>query len=278
MGLFHAVFLGIIQGLTEFLPISSSGHLVLFQYLFGIKEPEIFFDVAVHMGTLMAVCIFFSRELKGIARVLFSVSTWSGGDENFWQPFIKKPEMRLLTLIIVGTIPTGVIGLAFRSAADTIFSSVRLVGGMLLVTGLILWFTRGLKKGGRNTGEMTLWDGLTVGLMQGVAVLPGISRSGATIGIALLRGLDREAAACYSFLLSIPAILGAMTLELYQARGSVSPAMAPVLLGACAAGLVGYGALKVLVHILKKGELYVFAPYCWLVGAIAIGWSFLWGC
>lgn len=274
MGLFHALVLSVIQGVTEFLPVSSSGHLVLFQSLFGIKEPELFFDVALHVGTLVAVCVFFSKDIKEIAVVLFSVSTWSAGEAGLWQRLRQKPEMRLLSLILVGTIPTVFLGLVFRPMAEMVFSSVRVVGIMLLVTGLLLWFTRGLGKEGRNAAQLTIWDAVGVGLMQGLAILPGISRSGATIAMAMFKGLNRETAARYSFLLSIPAILGAMVLELDEARVSGFPPLGPVLLGACVAAVVGYTALKVLIHLVKRGDLYTFAPYCWFLGLIAIVWSF----
>jgi undecaprenyl-diphosphatase len=274
MALLHAVVLGVIQGLTEFLPVSSSGHLVVFQSLFGIKEPEIFFDIAVHVGTLLAVCLFFSKDLKEIARALFSPSTWSFRQVGLWQQLVQTPEIRLLSFIIVGTIPTAFLGLAFRPIAEAAFSSVRLVGVTLLVTGLMLWFTRGLRAEGRNAAQITLWDALCVGLMQGIAILPGISRSGATIAMALFRGLNRETAARYSFLLSIPAIVGAAALELNQAGSSALPPLGTVLLGASVAAVVGYGALSVLMVFVRRGALHGFAPYCWFVGLVAIVWSF----
>lgn len=274
MALFHAVVLGVIQGVTEFLPISSSGHLVIFQSLFGIKEPQIFFDIALHVGTLAVVCVFFSKDLKEIAGAVFSVSTWFAGKGGLGQRLSQLPEIRLLSLIIVGTIPTALLGLAFRPIADVVFSSVWLVGITLLVTGLLLWFTRGLKTQGRNAAQLTLSDALCVGLMQGLAILPGISRSGATIAMALFKGLNPETAARYSFLLSIPAILGAMALELGAGRASALPPPGSVLLGACVAAVAGYGALTVLILLVKRGNLYAFAPYCWLLGLVAIVSSF----
>ncbi len=274
MTLFAAVVLGFIQGVTEFLPVSSSGHLVIFQALFGMKEPEIFFDVALHVGTLAAVCVIFSKDLKEIACALFSASTWSAGNVGLWQQLYGRSEIRLLILIIVGTIPTGLIGLTLRPIAGMIFSSTRTVGITLLATGLLLWFTRGLKGKGRDAAQLTFWDALCVGLVQGVAILPGISRSGATIAVALFKGLSRETAARYSFLLSIPAILGAMSLELAEVCAGVMPPLGPVLLGACVAAVAGYAALKVLIMFVRKGNLYVFAPYCWLLGLVTIVLSF----
>ena len=270
----YAAVLGIIQGLTEFLPVSSSGHLVLFQDLFGLRHPEIFFDVSVHVGTLAAICVFFFKDLKEIATTLLSVSTWSIREDSFWRNLCYKPEIRLFGLILVGTVPTAFIGLLFRPVAAKVFSSVQIVGVMLLVTGLLLWLTRKLRRGGRDTTQLTIRDALFIGMMQGVALLPGFSRSGATIATGLFRGIDRETAARYSFLLSIPAILGAMVLELDDALASGFPPARIVLPGAFMAAVVGYGALRVLIHVVKKGDLHAFAPYCWLLGVAAIARSF----
>ena len=274
IGIRYAVVLGVIQGLTEFLPVSSSGHLVLFQNLFGLKEPEIFFDVSLHVGTLAAICVFFFKDLREIATTLFSVSTWSAREGSVWKRLCRKPEIRLFGLILVGTLPTGFLGLLFRPMAAKAFSSILVVGTMLLVTGMLLWLTRGLKRGGRNAAQLTILDALFIGTIQGLAILPGISRSGSTIAMGLFRGIDRETAARYSFLLSIPAILGAMALEMGEAVASGFPPMRVVLLGSFIAAVVGYGSLRILVHLVKKGDLHAFAPYCWLLGGVAIAISF----
>jgi undecaprenyl-diphosphatase len=270
MEVHDAALLGVIQGLTEFLPVSSSGHLVLFQNLFGLTEPEIYFDIAVHVGTLVAICAFFYKDLKEIAAALFSASTWNARKGGFGELLAQKPELKLFLLILAGTLPTAIIGFLLRPIAPKIFSSVQLVGIMLLVTGLLLWLTRRLKKGGRSQAQITVWDALCIGVVQGLAIFPGISRSGATIAVGLFRGLDRETAARYSFLLSIPAILGAMVLELGQTPVSDSPPVGVVLLGALIAAAVGYVALTILVHLVKKGDLYYFAPYCWVLGLVTV--------
>lgn len=270
MEIHYAALLGVIQGLTEFLPVSSSGHLVLFQNLFGLREPEIFFDVSIHVGTLIAICVFFFKDLREIAATLFSVSTWSVSEGGLWESLCEKREMRLLGLIFVGTMPTVLLGLLVRPVVEEVFSSVQIVGVMLFITGLLLWLTRRLKREGRDVSQFTIWDALCIGTIQGVAILPGISRSGATIAVGLFRGLDRETAARYSFLLSIPAILGAMTLELGGAMATEFPPVRAVLLGTFTAAVVGYAALKVLINIVKKGDLHVFAPYCWLLGVVIV--------
>ena len=266
----HAAVLGVVQGLTEFLPVSSSGHLVLFQNLFGLREPEIFFDVSLHVGTLIAICVFFFKDLKAMGSALFSSSTWRRKNAGLWQSLCREQETRLLGLILVGTIPTVLIGLIIRPMAEKIFSSVLIVGAMLIVTGLLLWFTRGINKGARDATQLTIRDALLIGTIQGAAILPGISRSGATIAMGLFTGLGRETAARYSFLLSIPAIVGAMVLELNEGLAAGFPPVKTVLLGTCVAAVVGYVALSVLIHLVKKGSLYAFAPYCWFIGVAVI--------
>lgn len=277
MDFYHALTLGIVQGLTEFLPISSSGHLVLFQALLGLEEPELLFDIAVHVGTLVAVCLFYFRDIKRVVRMLFSKSVWSDNGGGFGKQIKKTPEIRLFFLIIVGTIPTVCLGLAFRPIADTLFSSIRIVGFMLVITGLVLWLTRRTPATGRRTGELTLRDALYIGVVQGLAILPGISRSGSTIAIGLLRGINRETAARYSFLLSIPAILGALVLGCFDISGATAHRQATGIMvgGALVAFVVGYLALRILVYMIQKGRFFIFAPYCWLLGTLCVIYSFM---
>jgi undecaprenyl-diphosphatase len=270
MELRYAAVLGVIQGLTEFLPVSSSGHLVLFQNLFGFTEPEIFFDVSLHVGTLIAICVFFFKDLKELFSALFSRATWRRKDVGLWESLCRQKETRFLGLIFVGTIPTVIIGLIIRPVAERLFSSLLVVGGMLLLTGLILWLTRRVSKEGRDETQLTIRDALCIGAIQGAAILPGLSRSGATIAMGLFAGLGRETAARYSFLLSIPAIMGAMVLELHAGLAAGFPPVKTVLVGVAVAAVVGYVALSVLIRLVKKGNLYAFAPYCWLLGLSAI--------
>jgi undecaprenyl-diphosphatase len=271
----EAIILGIIQGLTEFLPVSSSGHLVLFQQLFGLKEAELFFDVCVHLGTLLAVIVVFHREIQNIIGALWRLISSAGQKETILQQVESDPDLKMALLIIIGSIPTVVLGRMFHGIADQLFSSSFFTGLMLLVTGLLLWLTRRAKPGDRGTGieGFSRTKAFIIGLVQGLAIIPGISRSGSTISIGLLLGIDRETAARYSFLLSIPAIVGAGALSLKDGLSQTDPAIRLSLLGAAAAALVGYGALKVLLSVVKKGHLYVFAPYCWLVGILAIVFS-----
>ena len=271
----EAIILGIIQGLTEFLPVSSSGHLVLFQQLFGLKEAELFFDVCVHLGTLVAVIVVFHREIQNIITALLRLVSLAGQKKTILQQVESDPELKMALLIVIGSIPTAVLGLMFQSIADRLFSSSFFTGLMLMVTGLILWFTRRLKPDNKGAGidSFSKTKAFIIGIVQGLAIIPGISRSGSTISIGLLLGIDREVAARYSFLLSIPAIVGAGALSLKDGLSQTDPALRLALMGAAAAALVGYGALKVLLGMVKKGRLYVFAPYCWLIGILAILFS-----
>lgn len=269
MDIISSIFLGIVQGLTEFLPISSSGHLVLFQNLLGFREPELLLDCSLHLGTLLAVCIYLRSELK---LMLFEI--WKslidlikvGGIKR---SFDGKPHAFLAIMVLMGTLPTLLIGLLFRSSIENLFGSVTAVGIMLLATGLILAITRLLPEGYGKRNELTLLVALAVGAAQGLALLPGISRSGATIVSGLVCGLKRDMAARFSFLLAIPAITGATLVQLNaEAIGQVG--LLPLTAGFIAAALVGLIALKILMGIVRKGKLFYFAPYCWALGLFII--------
>ena len=270
MSPFEAILLGVVQGLTEFLPISSSGHLVLFQHLLGFRQPEILFDVCLHVGTLAAICVVFFKEIKQMLVTLLLLPARSRAAGGLKKLYMTDEAVRMAALICFGSLPTALLGLLFHPFVDRLFASVAMVGVMLLVTGCMLWLTRRLDQPGRALMGLTVKDALLVGLVQGLAILPGISRSGATISAALFAGVDRETAGRYSFLLSIPAILGALVLE---ADASISQATIPpevMLIGAAVAAGIGYAALKILLFVVKRGKLHRFAPYCWLVGATAL--------
>ncbi|QTA88492.1 undecaprenyl-diphosphate phosphatase [Desulfonema magnum] len=267
----QAIVLGIIQGLTEFLPISSSGHLVLSQHLFGLKEPELFFDISVHAGTLIAVIIYFWKEIQAIIVSLIRFVGLLLKRKVFLDYIWEDADVKLALLIIIGSVPTAFIGLLFREVADQLFSSVFIVGAALIVTGLLLWGTRGMQKEGESVASFSVKDALIIGAIQGLAIIPGISRSGSTIAAGLFLRLNRETAARYSFLLSIPAIIGAEILSLKDVTAQQLDMM--TLLGTVMAGAVGYCALTLLVYIVKKGQLHIFSPYCWVIGIVALIWG-----
>lgn len=270
----QAVILGVVQGLTEFLPVSSSGHLVLFQRLFGLREAELIFDVSVHMGTLAAVVVFFRREIAGLLTALGRLAAALTRRETSPGEALADPEIRLAALIVAGSVPTAIIGLVFHGMAERIFNSTVLVGCMLLVTGTLLWATGRLKREGREAAAFTFPSALVIGVAQGLAILPGISRSGSTIATGLFLGLDGPTAARYSFLLSIPAIVGAQILSLTDMGGGAPP-VGIILAGALSAAVVGYAALALLVFIVDRGRMHLFAPYCWIVGAVTLGLNLL---
>lgn len=259
------MLLGLIQGLTEFLPVSSSGHLVVAQHLFGMAEPQLLLDVMLHLGTLLAVVVVFRKDLAGILYGMRQGLTGARTEEPVYDDYI-----RLLRLIVIATLPTAVIGLIFKQYAETIFGSPRFVGGAFLVTGAILWLSRLARSATKQIPQVTPAIALLVGLSQGLAIMPGISRSGTTISVALLLGLDRGLAARFSFLMAIPAILGAAVLELRHAS-AVSAEVWPIILsGMVVAALSGYIAVKILLRIVVAGNFSSFAYYCWAAGAATL--------
>jgi undecaprenyl-diphosphatase len=262
----EAIVLGIVQGLTEFLPVSSSGHLVLFQNLFGLKEPALLFDICMHVGTLTAVIIVFYRELLDILWALFQIPgklKLTGGLMRLCE---VDESVRMALLIVVGSIPTAVIGLLFKEIINQLFGSITVVGLMLLVTGSLLWLTQNMKNTGRPVRKTTLKDALLIGIAQGLAIIPGVSRSGATISTALFLGVDRKLASRYSFLLSIPAIFGALLVGLDTPELQTTIPISTIVAGSVVSAIVGWIALVILLRIVKRGRLHTIAPYCWLVG------------
>ena len=268
MELIQGIVLGVIQGLTEFLPVSSSGHLVLGQHLFGITEPALFFDVSLHVGTLCSVLIVFRHDIKKMVLAVWHVITAATG-KSVPQTGPDDDSLKLLVLIIAGSIPTGLIGLGLKQM-EHIFSSLPLVGSMLLVTGLLLWATRKLDRKSVGVKDFSWIRAFGIGIAQGLAVLPGISRSGTTIAVGLFLGLDRRTAARFSFLLSIPAIIGAELLSARDLFSGQARLDAATLLGSLTAFVVGYAALRVLLKIVHQGRFYLFAPYCFTIGGLTL--------
>lgn len=262
-----AAFLGVVQGATEFLPVSSSAHLVIFQDLLGLTEPELLLDVTLHAATLLAILILYRKDLAqmGLQFLLALNDLWSGRPvTSIWR---AHTHFRLAVYLLAGTVPAGLAGLLFRKPLEIFFGSPAAASAMLLVTGTALFLTRLRTSQGRTLDALTLRDSLWIGAAQSVALLPGISRSGATIAAGIFCGLDRDLAARFSFLLSIPAIVGANVLELEELLSNPSgPNALSLFSGALAAFLSGYGALKLLVRIVHRGSLSLFSYYCWAVG------------
>ena len=261
----HAFILGVLQGLTEFLPVSSSGHLVLGQSILGLKEPELFFDVLLHVGTLAAVLIFYGKDLWRIVRGW--CASLAGGDSN-------KGAARTGWLLILGSVPAGLAGVFLGGLVEQMFASPKLAACALLATGGILCLGEPREGAGRGEAEMTAKDALIIGVFQAFAIIPGISRSGATIAAALMRGVAREQAARFSFLLSVPAIAGAFALKMKDLEGPLGEKLLPYAVGALAAAVVGAVALGWLIRLVRGGNLARFRYYCWGAGALALLYLF----
>ncbi len=263
MTLAQATILGILQGLTEFLPVSSSGHLVIMQHYLGLRHPLLLFNVVLHTGTLAAVFFYFRKDIFGIVLSLARFTQKEPG---------QVLQRKLFYLILLGSVPIALVGGLLRSRIENLFTNIPLTSFFLLVTGTLLWASERAARSDKGIKKVGILDALFIGIMQAAAILPGISRSGATISAGLFRGTSKEFAFRYSFLLSIPAILGALFIETKDAvlEKSLPHQLLPWLTGALAAFLVGYFALIVLRKALLGRRLYWFSYYCWIVGGISL--------
>lgn len=261
MSPWEGIILGVIQGLTEFLPVSSSGHLVIAQsFIKGFRQPGVLFDVMLHFGTLLAVIFFLRRDVYEIIKAIVPKQLNNG------ELTLISIRRKTALLIMVGTIFTSIIGFALKDKVHILFESVDVVAFMLLVTGLLLFFSDKIKNTEKFEKDMTITDSIIIGIVQGIALVPGISRSGSTIAFGIFRKLDRETAARFSFLLSIPAVIGAMILELRHIVFVPSSDLIIYIAATIAAILTGFLSLKILFLIIKKRGLSIFAYYCWFVG------------
>jgi len=252
MDIWQALILGIVQGITEWLPISSSGHLVIVQSLFGLLQP-VAFDLALHLGSLLVVLLVFWKD---ITELVVGVFRW------------QREKLLLLLFLIIGTIPIAIIGYFFNDWVTQAFSDVRVVGFGLLFTAVLLFFSRyPLKK----EKKLSWGRAAIIGLFQGVAILPGVSRSGSTIASGMFLGVKKEEVARFSFLLFIPAILGATVLQMHHlAELENLPAVG---LGVLASVVVGWLSLRLLLYIIKKDNFFWFSAYCAVVGLLVLGFS-----
>jgi undecaprenyl-diphosphatase len=262
MTLWQAIALGVLQGITEFLPVSSSGHLVLLERLFGLQHEQLAIVVFLHFGTLLSILVVFRNDIVE----MFSV------------------QRRLIGLILLGSVPAALVGFGFHRLIEESFSHLFVVGVCLLITGLLLTLAERARQILRSSlgelertdmSKMRALDALLIGVAQAVAVLPGLSRSGSTIAAALLCGLKREAAASFSFLLAIPALGGATALELKRvlAAGTLPVDTMTLVVGVATAFVTGVVALKILISVLQRRRLLIFAGYCFIVGASVVVWD-----
>ena len=268
MNILQALCLGVLQGITEFLPVSSSGHLVLAQHLLGFRESQLFFDVAVHAGTLMAVFVVFRAVLLRILKDCLGLFSHPPPSKFLSGATDQSEGVKLAAMIVVGSVPTAMIGLLLRDTFERLFTSPAMVGLGLWVTGAFLIGSRWSRQQREDLDTPRVLDALAIGLAQGAAISPGLSRSGVTITVGLLLGLRSDLAFSFSFLLSIPAILGALVIEAYHVGGN-HPGWGVVAAGFFSAFLVGWAALLLLRSLVARGKLFYFAPYCFAVGIIA---------
>ena len=259
-----AIILGILQGITEWLPISSSGHLAIFQFYFE-EEPPILFDIILHIGSL---CVIFYIMRDEIKRVLDSVPSFFSNYRNYTN---LKGEQRLIGLVIVASIPTAIIGFTFDSTViGDFYSEMHLVGGCLMFTGILVWLSKDYS-GDKQIDDFPIKNALIVGFFQGLAILPGVSRSGSTIAISKMLGMEPVKAARFSFLLFIPAITGATILKIQDIDETISEVgTLSLMLGFLSSVITSYFSINILLNLIKKQQFHYFTPYCILLGFLLI--------
>ena len=256
MYLLESILLGILQGIAEWLPISSTGHLRLAEHFLGLNLP-LLFDLSLHIGTLIPVLFFFRRDVKDTISALAHLD-------------FKSENGQLIVPLAIGTVATGIIGLVFVDAVESLSHNILSIAIALLIGGTLLYAS---KAGREKTDRVSIWNALIFGLAQGAAILPGLTRSGTTIAVALLVGTKREKAFKFSFLLSIPTIIAAQGLTLYKQRDTLALTgfgATEVIIGATIAMIIGYLAVRLVRKIIMEKKFHWFALYCWLLGAAVI--------
>lgn len=268
MDIIQAIIIGLVQGLTEFLPVSSSAHLIFAQQALGVADVGLAFDVLLHVGTLVAVIVYFFNDIVNMIKG-FLLSLVDLKDGNFIEELKKDPYKKLAWLTILATIPIGIVGVLFNDIVESMFMGLTVPAFLLLITGCLLYVSQRMNSGRIDVRNISLKEALIMGCGQALAILPGLSRSGTTIAAGLFAGLDKEFAAKFSFILSIPAILGAAVFQLKDLSGG------SIEIGACIAGFIvaaisGYLAISFLLKIVREKSLDIFAYYCWIVGIIVL--------
>jgi undecaprenyl-diphosphatase len=254
--LWEAVVLGVVQGATEFLPVSSSGHLIMVQALLGIEDSGVVFEVAVHLATLVSILLVYRMRVADLLKGAVARD---------------RDALRYIGLLAVATVPAGVVGVLWKDAIEALFETPVAPGIALLVTGAFLWSSRGPI--GSAKGTLPGWGAaLLIGVAQAFALVPGISRSGATVVAALWLGIEAREAAAFSFLMAVPAIAGAAVLQVPDLSGVTGPGWGVLLLGGVTAGVVGVLAIRTFVAVLARCSFHLFAPYCWVVGALFLAY------
>ena len=289
MSLLQAILMGLIQGLTEFLPVSSSGHLALFKILFGVEtDTGILFDVLLHVGTLAAICVVYYKDIwrlivegccivrDAAVNVVIFFRNQINKESQGYRRIVCNSYRKFVMLVIVSTIPTGIIGFMGKDVVEMASEILIVPGICLIVTGVLLIIADRIKDGDKLPKSVTYTNAFGVGIAQGIATLPGLSRSGTTITACLLSGYQRNFAVKYSFIMSIPAILGALVLELTDLKGLqvTAPDVACYVVGMLVAAVVGYICIKTMLVIVRKKKFTGFAIYCFIVGVLSIAGYF----
>ena len=275
MDIISAMIVGLVQGLTEFLPVSSSAHLIFIQHLLGLSDASVGFDVLLHVGTLVAVFVYFFKDIVLMIYAFF-LSLGDLFKVKFLEGIKEEPYKKLAWLVIIATIPVGVVGLLFNDAVTAMFTGITIPAFFLLITGVLLYVSQRMNNGGIDQSNIGLKEAIIMGCGQAIAIMPGLSRSGTTIAAGLFSDLDKEFAARFSFLLSIPAILGAALVQIKDI-GAVDANIGAYIAGFIVAAISGYFAIKFLLKLIQEKSLDVFAYYCWIVGAIILIGSFALG-
>ena len=276
MSYFQAILLGLIQGLTEFLPVSSSGHLALLQHFFGVKADEVLlFTVMLHVGTLVSVFIMYHKDIweliKELGLTIKDLCTGKG------LRLAERPVRKLGVMMIVATIPTAIIGFAFNDFFESLYSRILFIGIGFLITGTEMYIAEKIGSNTREIDKMTFGNAILVGVMQGIAIYPGISRSGSTLVGGLAGGLKREFAIRFAFLISIPSILGSALLEGKDAleAGIDTSVLGPIAVGMVIAAISGVLAIKAMIKVVSDKKLKYFSYYVWALGALVIIYSLI---
>jgi undecaprenyl-diphosphatase len=285
MSLLQSIIMGLIQGLTEFLPVSSSGHLAIFQTIFHVNtDTGLLFDVLLHMGTLIAIFAVYYKDIwemikEGIAIVIdicvnlgIFVSNLFSRDKKEYRSMVDTSYRKFVILILISTIPTGIIGILASDLIEAASQTLIVPGTCLIITGILLFISDRLPNGERTPKTTSYGQSLFIGITQGFATLPGLSRSGTTITACLLCGFDRKYAVKYSFIMSIPAVLGAAVLELKDiSAADLAPnVIQNYVVGMVVAAVVGYICIKTMLVIVRQKKFTIFALYCLIVGVVAL--------
>ena len=289
MSLLQAIIMGIIQGATEFLPVSSSGHLALFKILFHVNtDTGLMFDVMLHLGTLIAIFAVYYKDIirmvveafKIIRDVFINIVRFFrnkfGKEENEYLKIVTNGYRKFVLLVIVSTIPTGIIGLVASDFVEMASEILLIPGICLIITSILLFISDRIQGGTKGPKNVSYTNGFIIGICQGIATLPGLSRSGTTIAACLISGFDRRFAVKYSFIMSIPAVLGAAILELkdFSTAALSGTEILYYVIGMAVAAIVGYICIKTMLVIVRNKKFTIFSIYCLIIGALSIGGYF----